>query len=417
MTITPSPDTVVVPGPDALAALVPHLVGFVPTSSLVLLGLSGPEHRVRLTMRSDLPPVGTPPDDFDHELRRLVPAILRAGSESALLVVYPRSADDPWAGPVPLDLPCRDLVARARDCLEERGLRLDDALCVVGDRVRSYLCDDVVCCPLEGRRVDPSESLRINAAFVARGSAPLPSRDDLAASIAARPDDDPLVREVEGTRMLLGDCEAMLSVPDVESFLQGLLAWGGPGGGSHLLAPLTALATALCQRIRSRDLLLRALAVDCRPHQLELARAVLAEAVRCALPEEAAPVASVLAVTAWLCGDGALARVALDRAFACDPAYSLAGLVSAALDHGTPPWEWATMMRDLSVEAILEATAPAYADDDWERDGDLDDLGPDDDDDPDVEGDDDPDDVRHQDVPGPDPDEVRAGRDRDLDAP
>lgn len=379
MTITPSPDTVVVPGPDALAALVPHLVGFVPTASLVLLGLSGPEHRVRLTMRCDLPPGDTPPDAWAHELRRLLPAVVRAGSESAVLVVYPPSDDDPWAGSVPLDLPERGLVALAQATLEERGLRLDDALCVVGDRVRSYLCDDAACCPVEGRLVDPSEALRINAAFVARGSAPLASRDDLAAAIAARPDDDPLVREVEGTRMLLGDCEAMLSVPDVESFLQGLLAWGGPGGRSHLLAPLAALATALCQRIRSRDLLLRALAVDCLPQQLELARVVLAEAVRCALPEETAPVAAVLAVTAWLGGDGAFARVALDRAFACDPAYSLAGLVSAALDHGTPPWEWATMMRDLSVEAILEATEPSYPDGSWPIDeGELDELGPDD---------------------------------------
>jgi hypothetical protein len=371
MTTTPSSETLVVPGPGAIPALVPHLVGFAPTSSVVLLGLSGPRHQVRVTLRADLPPSRAPLEESVRVLSSSLPAVVRAGSDSAIVVLYPRPDESPWNGARPRDLPRRDLVAALEAAIEAEGLHVDDALCVVGDRVRSYLCSDPACCPPEGVLADASESLRINAAFVARGSAPLGSRDDLATILEPRPDDDPFVREVERTRMLLGDCESMLSVPDVESFLLGLTAWGGPGAESGLLAPLTALATALCQRIRPRDLLMRALAVDCTREHLELARFVLAEAARCALPEEAAPVAAVLAVVAWLGGDGAFARVALDRAFACDPAYSLAALVSAALDHGTPPWEWAEMMRDLSVEAILDATQPAYPDDDW---------GPDDDD-------------------------------------
>ncbi|MGA8274054.1 MAG: DUF4192 family protein [Candidatus Sulfotelmatobacter sp.] len=45
--------------PDALLALVPHLLGFYPGSSLVVLGLGGRRHRVRVTFRYDLP---DPPD-------------------------------------------------------------------------------------------------------------------------------------------------------------------------------------------------------------------------------------------------------------------------------------------------------------------------------------------------------------------
>jgi hypothetical protein len=371
MTTTPSSETLVVPGPGAVPALVPHLLGFAPSQSVVLLGLAGPRHQVRVTLRADLPPAGLPLEAAAPELGQSLPALARAGSETVILVVYPGADDSPWTGSSPRDLPRRDLVEALASALQAQGLGLDDALCVVGDRVRSYICTDPACCPPEGFLVDSSESLRINASFVVRGSAPLQSREGLATVLEPRPDDDPLVREVERTRMLLGDCESMLSVPDVDSFLLGLAAWGGPGADSGLLAPLVALATALCQRIRPRDLLLRALAVDCTPEHRELARVVLTEAVRCALPEEAAPVAAVLAVVAWLGGDGAFSRTALDRAFACDPAYSLAALVSAALDHGTPPWEWAEMMRDLSVEAILDATQPAYPEDDW---------GPDDDD-------------------------------------
>lgn len=360
MTTSPSPVPLSVHGPDCLPALVPHLVGFLPDASLVLIGLGGREHRVRLTMRVDLPPADTSLDELRHELQHLLPTLARAGSDGAMVVVYPRADDDPWRDEDPRELPHRDLVDLVGSVLLAEGLSMLDALCVVGDRLRSYLCWEPGCCPPEGRTADASESLRIGAAFVAAGSAPLASRDELAATLAPRAEDDPLVLAVEGARVLLGDCEALLSVDDVESFHLGLVAWVGPQGDPHLVPVLVAMATALCQRIRPRDLLLRSMAVDLGPEQLAQARSVLAEAVRCAIPAETAPVASLLAVAAWLGGDGAHARVALDRALAADPTYSLATLVSAALDHGTPPWEWAQMMRELPVEAILEATGPRY---------------------------------------------------------
>jgi hypothetical protein len=50
----------------------------------------------------------------------------------------------------------------------------------------------------------------------------------------------------------------------------------------------------------------------------------------------AAP-ASLLAVVAWQCGEGALANVALDRALADDGDYSMARGVRDALDSGAPP--------------------------------------------------------------------------------
>jgi hypothetical protein len=64
-------------------------------------------------------------------------------------------------------------------------------------------------------------------------------------------------------------------------------------------------------------------------------------------------VASLLAVCGWLGGDGALARVALERAQLADPGYSLAALLGAALDGGLPPWSWSSMMAEVSVERIL----------------------------------------------------------------
>jgi hypothetical protein len=50
----------------------------------------------------------------------------------------------------------------------------------------------------------------------------------------------------------------------------------------------------------------------------------------------------------WLGGDGARANVALDRALADDPDYSLGLMVSAALRSGLPPQSWRDAMSGLT---------------------------------------------------------------------
>ena len=50
----------------------------------------------------------------------------------------------------------------------------------------------------------------------------------------------------------------------------------------------------------------------------------------------AAP-ATLLAVSAWVRGDGAMANIALSRALSADPDYALAGLLSEALAACVPP--------------------------------------------------------------------------------
>lgn len=54
--------------------------------------------------------------------------------------------------------------------------------------------------------------------------------------------------------------------------------------------------------------------------------------------------AAVLALTAWLAGEGALAWCAVDRAREVDPAHSLAQLVADLLMSATPPETWSQMV-------------------------------------------------------------------------
>ena len=52
----PEPSVIVLPSsPAALLAVVPHLVGFVPEASVVVIGTAPPRDRIRVTLRYDLP--------------------------------------------------------------------------------------------------------------------------------------------------------------------------------------------------------------------------------------------------------------------------------------------------------------------------------------------------------------------------
>jgi hypothetical protein len=64
--------------------------------------------------------------------------------------------------------------------------------------------------------------------------------------------------------------------------------------------------------------------------------------------------AALLAFTAWQCGDGALASIAIDRALACDPGYSMALLLRDILDAGVPPSEARLPMTPDEVERGYE---------------------------------------------------------------
>ena len=358
---------IVVPGPDCLPAVVPHLLGFHPSRSLVLLGIDPGTRRVHVTLRFDLPDPVEDPLRVAEAWASTFGALHQAGGVDTIVLLYPGPEDDPWARPWPHDLPRGALVSALADELTDAGLRPWDAVCVVGGRLRSYWCESDSCCPPEGRPARWSESLAVEAELVGLGSAPLASREALESTLDPLPLDDTFV---VGVADALRRRRERVVGSDVDEMNRCLiwLATGAPAGDIDAVADLILV----CSRIRTRDLLLRALTVDCTDETRSAARTRLVEAVRAVPDEYVAPVASVLAVCAWMRGEGAAARVAVERALAVDPAYSLAGLLSAALDAGTPPWTWRAMMADLTEGEILAGGRSG-------SDVDLDLLGRDDD--------------------------------------
>jgi hypothetical protein len=79
-------------------------------------------------------------------------------------------------------------------------------------------------------------------------------------------------------------------------------------------------------------------------------------------PLDAAP-ATLLAVSAWLRGDGAMARIALDRALDSQPDYALAGLLSRGLDSGLNPRDLRGMVAATQAEPGWSPGLPDGPDD------------------------------------------------------
>jgi hypothetical protein len=73
---------------------------------------------------------------------------------------------------------------------------------------------------------------------------------------------------------------------------------------------------------------------------------------RAPAPLDAAP-ATLLAVSAWLRGDGATANIALERALASDPAYGLAQLLSQALAACLSPQDLRRLISASSLAAAV----------------------------------------------------------------
>jgi hypothetical protein len=71
--------------------------------------------------------------------------------------------------------------------------------------------------------------------------------------------------------------------------------------------------------------------------------------------------ASLLAFTAWQSGEGALANIAIERALAADPGYSMAHLLGQAVDAGLPPSAARLPMTPEEVEASYAGTEGARA--------------------------------------------------------
>jgi hypothetical protein len=140
---------------------------------------------------------------------------------------------------------------------------------------------------------------------------------------------------------------------------------GGRYGADYQLARMT---------VALRDLRVRDDAwARMEPGHRDAHRRLWLDVARRAQPGYVAAPAALLAFVAWQCGDGALANVALDRALADDPRYSMALLLRQVITAGAPP----SLAR---LPMTPEEVAASYDDADRDHEMDSDVHDPDSDD-------------------------------------
>jgi len=340
-----STPTVRLRGPGSLIAAVPHLLGFPPEESLVLVGLSGTHSRLGLTMRADLPADGPDFAPTVEELEPLVEALLRDGSSQCLAIVISECSDANGVAPYV------DLVAHVGEALLAAGLELADIVMVRSGCWRSYLCPDPYCCPAQGTPV-PAANGELAAYAAYSGSVVRDSRSALVSMIAPDP-----VALASTERALDHVCQEMAQASSAgrsEAYRDRI--------ESVINARVSALADGIAKPLRHRDAARMSVALIDRPLRDRVAAHCLQESASAAEslwidllrrvppPLDAAP-ATLLAMSAWARGDGAMANVALDRALDSDPGYSLAQLVRTALDHALPPGTVREMLAYPSAQA------------------------------------------------------------------
>jgi Domain of unknown function (DUF4192) len=322
--------TVQVGSPAAVLAVVPHLLGFVPSKSLIVIGAGPPLDRVNVTLRFDLP---DPPDTRTaRDIAQHAVSVL-TGQQQALAVAI-------GYGPGSLVTPVADAIRKAA---RRAGLELRDVLRVEDGRYWSYQCRNPACCPPQGVPLDAGHPA--GAAMDAAGMPVLPDRAALTASIGplggiTRTSMRDATRRAE-THALSLVSQASRSGRSQDArrlLLEGLsavtdaLATYRQGGRFVTDDQVAWLALALTS-LRVRDDAWARMDPDFRDAHTRLWTDVVRRAEPTYLPSPAC----LLAFTAWQSGNGALANVALDRALAVDPGYSMALLLRDTIDAGAPP--------------------------------------------------------------------------------
>jgi len=376
----PEPSLVVRAGsPAALLAVVPHLLGFVPAASLVVIGTGPPRHRIRVTLRYDLP--DPPGAGIAADLAADALGILGAQRLPAAVAV--------GYGPEALVTPVAEAL---REAAGSAGIALHDIMRVENGRYWSYLCGNEACCPAAGVPFDASAH-PASAALASAGKQVLAGRADMAARVAplagiAAESMRQATRRAErhvaqllakvGKSSRIGAARRMIAA-------EGLAAVGAMiaryrGGGRFTTDYEIARITVALRDLRVRDDAWARM----DPAHAEAHQRLWIDVVRRAQPGHVAAPAALLAFVAWQAGDGALANVALDRALADDPGYSMALLLRQVIGAGAPPALARLPMTPEEVAASYDGAEdeafPGGEDDDHDldiddRDPDLDDEG------------------------------------------
>jgi len=310
--------------PEDLVETLPYLVGFQPSRSIVLVCLRRRE--LLLTMRLDLPPSR----HAQASARTLTGPAVRSGTDMVLVACYPEGDADRAAA--------ERMVGHVRRELRGHDVTVKEAIRVEDGRWWSYLCDRPECCPPDGTPVPDSPGPAAVAAVLA-GEVALPSRRALYDRLAPVNDIAAIAVAQSVAAAEAGACARIVADKEPDPwrleegrFLAGLLERYAAGGRASPAEAGRAL-------VALQDIQVRDACIAWWDDKACCATSVKlwTDLVRHAPPDLVAAAATLLAGSAWLSGEGALANIALERAFAGDSSYRLARILETAIQGGISP--------------------------------------------------------------------------------
>lgn len=326
--------------PGQVAAVIPHLLGFTPTESLVVLCLHEPRGRIGLTFRVDLPP----PELEDQEgarraLADLVEDVLvQQGATRFSLAVFSEQEGL---------LPHAELVDAVCDRVPQ--LREMEVLLVRGGRWSSYHCS-LPCCPPEGTPLaldeDSEPVTLVQAENVLSGKVLAPTREALEASLAGP--------------VLLAAVAAEQRCLDALVYLEDhVLDHGRPATARMLVRTWEAALTRYAEppaALEPEEAALLAVSLQagdvrdrlsgCSDEERPVAVAVLAELMRLTPAPYDGLVSAEFGWLTYMEGGGAETTIALLRAQQSAPDALLTELLEMAVTRAVPPEQMRRMLRD-----------------------------------------------------------------------
>ena len=351
--MTPRLNTVIsLEDPADVLAAIPHMLGFHPEHSLVVIIIHDLDSvpRFGTTLRVDLP---------CRSKERLVAEYLLSGplkrqrAEAVFTAVVGQQracdCDDECCAPLdspetsPTGLPHEALAAVLREVFDEAGVTTVHALWAPEIQAGAeWKCYDAPGCG--GILPDPSSSA-VAAAMTAAGVVTFRNREELRELIAPEPAGELTLRSAKLDALVEerqdGPEQARRDLQTVFAAIRRT-AEGKPLTEEDLLQVLLAVSDS-----RVRDIALSASLGELAPAAEQLWLTL----VRKAPEPEFADVAALLAFAAYLRGEGALASVALERIEQTRPEHRLGTLLRRALDSGITPTELAAVARDAAEDA------------------------------------------------------------------
>lgn len=316
-------------GPASLLAAIPHILGFAPINSLVLIALNQKINKFVMAIRLDL-------TNLNHEqivnsaMKSLTAAKVNSDIDGVITALFADEAK-PRFGPT-----IKELVLAQKEICEA-----SDAYWVTGEHYGSLLCETDDCCSQTGWPL-PSDTSLEKLQLISAGKSVLSSREEIADYFLPTKESKSLNKALKKLRA--SQQQTKTAAWSENLYNRGLVNLLDQDSELNDLAQAELIM--ICQNITLRDKLISEVLGEIQIAQAPLTllhsiKARLLPLIQTAANDEVKGVLAVLAIWLWQLGEAVWAESATNEALAIDETYRLSLLTMSAIKSGLPPWKFA----------------------------------------------------------------------------